>query len=196
MFALSDSFRFAMPVAARLMVKAKFKAEKEEEREEERDQLVGDATRYQKMKTRQLESLVEELQQRLDDKILHCRTLEDQLCDNKEQFGSTEARLKNALDEVDRLYLLTLQQQGESESPPGRSPRSGKTVARERSPSALGLLSPTSPTRTKSRSQSNAGGHGDIDILTELLGPVADGADGVKEARTPRQGELRRKGLN
>ena len=58
MFCLSDSFRFAMPVSARLEVKASLAAQKEEsmrdEIMEEREQMIGDATRYEKMKTRQV----------------------------------------------------------------------------------------------------------------------------------------------
>ena len=105
----------------------------------------------------------------------------------QEQLASANARLKDAKDEVDRLYAIT-QAQSQSESPPSGlsgSPRSGKR--RDRSPSAA--LGPLSPNSTRSRSQS--GSHGDI--LNDLFGAVDDG---VKEARTPRQGELRRKGLN
>ena len=105
----------------------------------------------------------------------------------EEQLASANARLKDAKDEVDRLYAIT-QAQSQSESPPSGlsgSPRSGKR--RDRSPSAA--LGPLSPNSTRSRSQS--GSHGDI--LNDLFGAVDDG---VKEARTPRQGELRRKGLN
>jgi len=178
MFCLSDSFRFSMPVSARLQVRSALLAEKDErvrdEIMEERQQMIGDATRYERVKTKQLETLVEELQTRLDDKVLQSRVLEDELQDTKEILQATEARLLDAHDEIKKLFASLLEKQNEGNSPDSNNMSSPSS--RRRSPSLY------SPGSTRSN-------HGDI--LGEVLDDLAD----HPTPRTPKQGELRRKGI-
>merc|ERR1712023_263910 len=63
-----------------------------------------DARRLERVKVRHLETQLEEFTQKLDDKNLQVRTLEDDLQKCQVLLRTCEGRLKEALIEVERLY--------------------------------------------------------------------------------------------
>lgn len=113
MLCLSESFKFKIPLETKLRVKVLLASEMEEARQakvmEERELVWQDATRLERVKVRHLETQVEALTESVDDKVLQIRTLEDELQKSQTLLRTSEGRLKEALNEVERLYRNKIQ---------------------------------------------------------------------------------------
>jgi len=193
MVCLSDAFKFQMTNDVKLAVRVKVQQVQAEQMRanvlQEQGQIMDDEARLERIKVRQLQTLVDDLMAKLDDKVIQVRTLEDDLCQTTLTLRTTETRLKDALAEVDRLYRSKMQNSGFSIPEdniiltPDRigyglasvSPRSPGSRARSASHDLLG--SPQSARSTRSHSE-----------ITDIFKDEA-----AEAPRTPRQGSIRRK---